>query len=191
MISSQDAAVGRCLDALKSSGQFDNTIIIYTGDHGLSIGSHGLFGKQNVYEEAVGVPLIITGPGIPVGESHALCYGADLFPTLCQLLDRPAPKSIDGESLAGIISGKKSQVRDSAFNAYWKKTDTQESIRDERWKLIRYDIDDQPITQLYDLQNDPYEINNLASDPAAQKQIPRLDNLMAHWHHEAGRPIPT
>ncbi|HEY1685089.1 MAG TPA: sulfatase-like hydrolase/transferase [Tepidisphaeraceae bacterium] len=187
MISSQDHAVGRAIANLKSSGQFENTLIVYTGDHGLCIGSHGLFGKQNVYEEAVGVPCIVSGPGIPHGESRALSYGADLFPTLCNLLQIPIPKSVDGQSLAPIIAGKKENVRDSAYNAFFHKSQTQESVREARWKLMRCHIHDQQITQLFDLQNDPDEIHDLSNNPAAQKQIPRLEAMLQKWQHTAGR----
>jgi arylsulfatase A-like enzyme len=188
MISSQDAAVGRCLDALKSSGQYDNTLIVYTGDHGLCIGSHGYFGKQNVYEDSLKVPFIIAGPGIPKGQSDAFCYGADIFPTLCEILDLQAPKSIDGKSLAPVIANKTSHIRDSVFNAFWHKSNTQESVRDERWKMIRYNIEGKETIQLFDLQTDPHEITDLSSDTTAKKEIPRLNELMARWQADAGRP---
>jgi arylsulfatase A-like enzyme len=187
MISSQDHAVGRAIANLKSSGQFENTIIVYTGDHGLCIGSHGYFGKQNVYEEAVGVPCILSGPGISHGQSRALSYGADLFPTLCNLLQIPIPKSVDGQSLAPIIAGKKENVRDSAYNAFFHKSQTQESVRDARWKLMRCSINDQQITQLFDLQNDPDEIHDLSNDSAAKKRIPELEEMLTKWQHTAGR----
>lgn len=188
MISSQDHAVGRCLAALKSSGQFENTIIVYTGDHGLCIGSHGYFGKQNAYDDSVKVPLIISGPGVARGRASAFAYGTDIFPTLCELLDISAPKSIDGQSLARIIAGKKTKVRDAAYNAFWHKSNTQEAVQDHRWKLIQYKIYDKPITELFDMQNDPHETTNLASDSAAQKQIPQLQALLAHCQKESGRP---
>ena len=66
---------------LDESGQRDNTIIIFTADHGLAIGSHGLFGKQNLYEHSMGVPLVVAGPGVTAGRRNdALCYAFDLFP---------------------------------------------------------------------------------------------------------------
>lgn len=115
MISSQDAQLGRVLSALEESGHADDTVVICTGDHGLSIGSHGLFGKQSVYEEAAQIPLLISGPGIPHGgQSDALVYGLDLFPTLCELLGVPPPQSIEGRSLAGILGGRDQRVRESS-----------------------------------------------------------------------------
>src|SRR5262249_50414221 len=78
-----DAQIGRILATLQSLSSLDNTIVVFTSDHGLAIGSHGLRGKQNMYEHTLRVPLVIRGPGVPAGkESHALCYLRDLFPTL-------------------------------------------------------------------------------------------------------------
>ena len=78
-----DDQIGRILDALKASGQFDNTIIVFSSDNGLAIGSHGLFGKQNLYDHATHEPLIFAGPGIPAGQRRdAFCYLFDIFPTL-------------------------------------------------------------------------------------------------------------
>ncbi|GAF96928.1 unnamed protein product, partial [marine sediment metagenome] len=84
MITHVDAQIGRILDTLKETGNAENTIIIFSGDNGLAVGQHGLLGKQNLYEHSVHVPLIISGPGMPVGEKRdALCYLFDIFPTLC------------------------------------------------------------------------------------------------------------
>ena len=119
MISSQDAQVGRILAALEQSGQAANTLIVYSSDHGLSIGSHGLFGKQSVYEEAQRVPLIFRGPGVPAGgSSPAMVYGFDIFPSLCNLLDLSIPGDIQGKSLKGIIDGKAKKVRDGVLGVY-------------------------------------------------------------------------
>src|ERR1035438_3291932 len=85
MVSANDFHVGRMLDALERTGQLAETIVVVTGDHGLALGSHGLFGKQNLYEHSVGIPLILSGPGVRVGRSAALVYNLDLFPTLCAL----------------------------------------------------------------------------------------------------------
>jgi arylsulfatase A-like enzyme len=194
MISSQDAEVGRVLAALEQSGHAQNTIVIYTGDHGLAIGSHGLFGKQNVYEPSACIPLLITGPGIPRGgRSEALVYGFDLFPTLCELLNIHPPDTIEGRSLGGILAGRHRHVRDSAFHAYIHhdkggNAKTQHAVNDGRWKYIRYDVDGQKRVQLFDLQNDPNELHDLLSDAAASKELPRLASLLARWQADVGEP---
>jgi len=95
-----DFHVGRIFEELKTSGQWDNTIVVFTGDNGLSLGEHGLFGKQNLYEfGGMHVPLVVAGPGIPKGRSDALVYLMDLFPTFCELAGATPPPGIDGKSL--------------------------------------------------------------------------------------------
>lgn len=186
MISSQDEQVGRVLAALESAGQMSNTLIVYTGDHGLSIGSHGLFGKQSVYEEAQHVPLIFSGLGVPGGKSSAaISYGFDIFPTIFSLIGMTPPKSVEGSSLTRIISGSAQKVRDTFFGAYIHPVRgghpyTQHSACDGQWKLIRYDVKGKTTLQLFDLENDPTESRDLAQDGVAQKQIPRLRELLDH-----------
>ena len=102
-----DAQVGRILDALTASGQAGKTLVVFTSDHGLAIGSHGLFGKQNLYDHSMHSPLIMAGPGIPKGRRiGALCYLLDIFPTLGELAGVPGPEGSEGQSLAPIIAGR-------------------------------------------------------------------------------------
>jgi arylsulfatase A-like enzyme len=191
MVSSQDAQVGRILAALEATGQADNTIIVYTGDHGLAIGSHGLFGKQNVYEHSARIPMILTGPGIPHAErSDALAYGFDIFPTLCQLLQIRPPETIEGKSLGSILSGRESRVRESSFHTYIHRgKGTQHAVNDTRWKHIRYDVKDQTHEQLFDLKNDPQEIHDLSKDPAAAAELPRMQKLLKQWRTDLAEPV--
>src|SRR5205085_2738577 len=103
-ISFLDAQVGRILDALRAAGQYENTLIVFSSDHGLAIGSHGLFGKQNLYDHSMHSPLILCGPGVPRGKrSDALCYLLDIFPTLGGLAGVPAPAGSEGESLVPVL----------------------------------------------------------------------------------------
>ena len=97
--------IGRILQALKDQGVYDDTIIVFSSDHGLAMGSHGLFGKQNIYEDGMKVPLIFTGPGIPPGRSGAYAYLFDIFPTLADLAALTAPTGLDARSLAPAIRG--------------------------------------------------------------------------------------
>jgi arylsulfatase A-like enzyme len=156
VITHLDEQIGRILRALNESGQGANTIVIFSSDHGLAIGSHGLMGKQNIYEDGMKVPLIIAGPGIRTGTSAAFVYLYDLFPTICDLIAIRRPSSIDGKSFAPVIDGKSETARETIFLAFM---DSQRSIRQADWKLIRYPQVN--ITQLFDLRNDPNEIHNL------------------------------
>src|SRR6185295_3074656 len=105
-ISDLDDQVGRVLAALKERGWSDNTIVIYSSDHGLAVGGrHGLMGKQNLYEH-VKPPLIFSGPGIRAGQSDALAYLYDLFPTICDFAGVKTPEVVEGRSLAPVIQRK-------------------------------------------------------------------------------------
>ena len=165
-----DHHLGRIFEQLKKSGQWESTIIIFTGDNGLSLGEHGLFGKQNLYEfGGMHVPCIIAGPGIRHGTSDALVYLMDLFPTFAAFGGATLPENIDGRSLVPIINGTQSKVRDLLYTGY---KDCQRSIRDERWKLIRYPLVNQ--TQLFDLQADPHELTNLADKPEHAAKVAEM-----------------
>lgn len=183
IITHMDAQIGRVLSALKKTGQARNTIIVFAGDNGLAVGRHGLMGKQNLYEHSVHVPLIMSGPSIPKGQRRdAFCYLLDVFPTLCDLVGMPIPGSVEGRNLAGIISRKR-KIRDTLFFAY---KDIQRSVRDERYKLIEYKVKDKRTTQLFDLQADPWEINNLADNPEYAAQLKRLRKELLRWKNKLG-----
>ena len=185
-ISYWDAQCGRVIAELKKAGQFDNTIFVVAGDNGLSLGEHGLLGKQNVYQfGGMHMPLIFAGPGIPKGESQAFAYLYDVYPTMCDLAGIPVPEGLDAMSLKPVITGQQAKVRDYLFTAYKK---CQRSLRDDRWKLIRYPEVD--VTQLFDLQNDPHEMNNLATNPAYAGKVKDMMALLARTESQYGDDCP-
>jgi arylsulfatase A-like enzyme len=169
VITHLDMQVGRILQVLKDQGIDDETIIVFSSDHGLALGSHGLFGKQNIYEDGMKVPFLFAGPGIPHGQSEAFAYLFDIFPTLLDLAGLPAPAGPDARSLAPVIRGEVQGIRDAVFLAY---RDFQRSIRVGSWKLIRYPEINR--SQLFDLAADPAEINDLAADPASESKLRAL-----------------
>lgn len=185
VISGLDRQIGRLLQSLKDSGQYQNTLIIFSSDHGLAIGSHGLMGKQNLYEGGMKAPLIFAGPGIPKGRSNALAYLFDIFPTVCEFIGAPVPAGLDGLSLKAVIEGKKRKVRDTLFLSY---RDMQRAIRDDRWKLIRYPRVNE--TQIFDLKNDPDELRNLADELAQTKRIKRMLGWLREWQKKLGDTAP-
>jgi arylsulfatase A-like enzyme len=177
-----DSQVGRILDALKASGQYDDTLVVFSSDHGLAIGSHGLFGKQNLYDCSMHAPLILAGPGVPKGKQFdALCYLLDVFATLGELAGVPAPEGSEGKSLAPILAGKQARVRDSLFTAY---RDVQRAVRDERWKLLVYPQINK--TQLFDLEKDPDETHDLAAEKGMEDEVRRLTALLKDWQERMG-----
>jgi arylsulfatase A-like enzyme len=188
MITHVDAQMGRVLKALEQTGRVDNTIIVFSGDNGLAVGRHGLMGKQNLYEHSVHVPLVIGGPGIPKGQRRdAFCYLLDIFPTLCDLVGLPIPDSVDGRSLAPIIRGRKGSARKTLFFAY---KDIQRAIRDERFKLIEYFVDGRRTTQLFDLDNDGWELDNLVNSRDHRRHLGRLRRQLLSWRQRLDDESP-
>ena len=177
-----DGQIGRILEALKRTGRADNTIIVYAADQGLALGSHGLLGKQSVYEHSMRCPLIFTGPGIPQGKStQAFSYLLDVFPTLCDVIGIQRPSDLEGESLRPLWEGTRGRVRDSVFLPF---INIQRAVRDQRWKLICYPKISH--IQLFDLQTDPDEKTNLIDRAEYKDQIQRLQKLMGQWQAKVG-----
>lgn len=175
MISHIDEQVGRLLEALESTGQLENTIIVYTGDNGLAVGCHGLMGKQNLYEHSIRVPLILRGPDIESGAKRsAYVYLMDIYPTLCELCGLSVPDSVEGKSFKGILEDAALITRPHLYLAY---THLIRAIKDERFKLIRYKQQPEE-TQLFDLQEDPEETVNLYHDPSYQATAAALEALL-------------
>jgi arylsulfatase A-like enzyme len=182
MITHVDAQMGRVLATLRQTGQADNTIIIFAADNGLAVGRHGLMGKQNLYEHSVHVPLIMSGPGIPEGQKRgAFCYLLDIFPTICRLVGDPVPDSVEGQSLVPIIRGRRQKIRDTLFFAY---KDVQRGVRDERYKLIEYFVNGKRTSQLFDLESDLWEINNLKDKPEHGADVQRLRKELLKWREK-------
>lgn len=185
MITHLDSRVGDIIGLLKDNGLYENTIIVYAADNGLAIGSHGLMGKQNLYEHSTNVPFIIRGPGIPQGEeSNAFIYLFDVFPTLASLCNLPAPQGLDGEDFTPVLTHS-SEGRESMFTAF---RNTSRAVRTREWKLIRYQELD--YSQLFNLKEDPLELKNLAEDESFQPKVKELTELMIEWQHKVDDKAP-
>ena len=186
MITNLDWELGRILKVLKETGHENDTIVVFSSDNGLAIGEHGLMGKQSLYDYALRTPLIFAGPGISHGASDALVYLLDVFPTLCDLTRVPIPEGVEGKSLTPVLDGRKGEVRDYLFAAY---RNCQRMMRDSRWKLIKYHVSGAKTVQLFDLRNDPWELNNLADDPALAGERQRLEVKLAETRKQLGDPV--
>ncbi len=178
MISHMDMQIGRILATLDAQGLRENTIVIYTSDHGLGVGQHGLMGKQNLYEHSMRIPLLLRGPGIEAGwRSDAFVYLLDLFPTLLEWAGVPVPANQAGHSLTALLNGLTNKHRREVFSAYQgvfgppAGQPYQRSIKNERYKLIQTVVAEQVTWQLFDLLADPWETVNLAVDAAYARQL--------------------
>ena len=174
-ISYLDLLIGRVLDTLDASPAAKNTIVVFAADSGVARGSHGLIGKQNLYEHSMRVPLIIAGPGIPANQrTDAMCYLFDVIPTLGALSGVAGPQTSEGRDLSATLRNPTTPARTSLMFAYQK---VQRSLRDERYKLIRYPQVDR--TQLFDLVADPDERTDLSARPEHAARINAMTAALA------------
>lgn len=181
-ITYMDAQIARILETLNQSGQASNTYAIFTSDHGLAVGEHGLLGKQNLYDHSVRMPYIITGPGIPRGKRiDALVYQHSTFATTCELAGIPIPKSVEFPSLLSLIKGESSTQNDAVFCWYRK---FQRSVRTQEYKLIVYP--EVRMTQLFNLTADPWETVNLAAKPEFSATKTHLLDRLRRFQHDLG-----
>ncbi len=187
IISHLDAQIGRILECLQRVGQAENTLIIFTCDNGLALGQHGLMGKQSVYEHSVHVPLVLKGPGIPLGEQRDdLCYLSDIFHTTCDLTGIQKPDSVEGKSLVPAIRNRERNGRDALYFSY---RHFQRALRLRHWKLILYNVSGAKHTQLFDLGVDPWEMNNMAEDPSQARRIGEMTELLKSMMKKADDPV--
>jgi arylsulfatase A-like enzyme len=187
IISHLDSQIGRILEILAQTGKADNTLIVFTGDNGLALGQHGLLGKQSVYEHSVHVPLVFKGPGIPEGEKrNDLCYLVDIFSTVCEWAGVQKPGSAEGKSLIPAIKDRARNGREALYFSY---RHFQRGLRLRDWKLILYNVRGTKHTQLFHLQKDPWEMENLADDPGQARRIREMTDLLKKMMAEADDPV--
>ena len=185
VISDLDEQVGRLLQTLQETGLCDSTIVIYTSDHGLAVGSHGLRGKQNMYEHTVGVPLLIAGPGIPAGRRlEPSVYLRDLYPTICQWCDVPCPDDLDGKSFASLLHGETKPIHPFIVG-YFRHV--QRMIRTDDWKLIVYP--EAGRHQLFDMRHDRNECHDRAMEASMQPHVRRLAAMLRTWQRKHHDPL--
>ena len=191
MITHLDFEIGRLLDALKESGEEDNTIIVFTGDNGLAVGQHGWLGKEDIYEHGVRIPLIMAGPGIAKNERNdAYVYLYDIFPTLCDKVGIDVPSSVDGKSFAKLLDGEHgNRFRDELYLIF---DEFVRGVKDESYKLIEYrngDKDEDKWTFLYNIKNDPWETKNLANDEGYKDKVSEMrEKILKHrdeWEEQS------
>jgi choline-sulfatase len=171
LITHMDAQIGKILEGLEASGRLENTTIFFTADHGLAVGHHGLFGKQNMYEHSMRPPLILAGPNIPKGRRiETPVYLQDIMPTSLELAGATIPDFVEFKSLLPLIRGDREQQYDAIYGAYREKL--QRMIIKGDFKLIHYPAINR--YRLYNLKTDPLEMADLAGEAEYQGTVDAL-----------------
>ncbi|MGD8238228.1 MAG: sulfatase-like hydrolase/transferase [Armatimonadota bacterium] len=190
LIEMVDGHLGAILDALEQTKQMENTIIVYSSDHGDMGGAHGLpFKGPFMYEELIHVPLTVAWPGtLPEGRgTDALVSHMDLIPTLCGLSGVEWPEELRGADLTALLRGRRTKVHEQVFVEYHSKqqwANPIRTVRRRRWKLNQY-VDG--YRELYDLRNDPGEVRDLAGTGHGMEE--ELGAALTAWRRETGDPL--
>lgn len=204
-----DTHIGRIIDFLKDSDQYDDTVIVLFADHGEALGDHHLWGKQNPYEGAYHIPLIIRDPQHPAQHGttvEAFTESVDITPTVLDLVGQRAPTGMDGISLKPLLEGKppenwpdavhlELEFSEPHFTTEWQKATgvpmheaNLAILREARFKLVHFNGDLPPL--LFDLEADPNELNNLGADPAHAATLLRLiRKLLNHRMRHSDRTL--
>lgn len=158
-----DAQVGKVLQTLKEEGLAENTIVIFTSDHGFHLGEHSFWMKVSVHEESAQVPLIIKVPGKKPAVCHSFAELLDLYPTISELAGLPYSKHIQGKSLVKTLDNPETKLRDMAFSV--SQGGKTFMLRTGKWAFIQYDEDAASGMELFDMEKDPKQYTNLAANP--------------------------
>ena len=188
-VSFLDAQIGLILDELEKLALMDDTIIVFTSDHGFHLGEHGIWDKRSLYEESVRVPLIVFAPGKQNGASSSrLVELVDLYPTLTELCGLPTPEGMEGTSFVPLLSDPARAWKKAAFTLTIKskKSPLFRSVRTERYAYIEGAGSDP--AEFYDHQTDPEELKNLAADPAYRKTVAELKQMLEEGWRKAVPP---
>lgn len=186
LITHMDDQIGRILDALEATGQADNTYIVFTADHGLAVGHHGLVGKQNMYDHSVRVPFMVVGPDLKAGmKLDTPIYLQDVMPTSLELAGASVSDA-DFKSLLPLLHNKTDQHYDVISCAY---IGTQRMVMQDEWKLIAYPLI--KTFKLFNLKKDPFEKTDLGSNPEYQAVKENMLKLLEAEMDALGDPMSS
>ncbi|MDP0490895.1 MAG: sulfatase-like hydrolase/transferase [Verrucomicrobiota bacterium JB023] len=185
LVTHLDEQIGRILDSLQASGKAKETWIIFTSDHGLAVGNHGLLGKQNMYEHSLRVPFIISGPGLAKGRViDAPIYLQDAMPTALEIAGLEVPAETDYRSLLPLLKGEREENYQTIYGAYLK---TQRALVKDHWKLISYPRLGK--FKLFNLRDDPHEMDDLASAAEHSERLDELTHLLNEEMDQQSDPL--
>lgn len=181
LIEHLDAQIARIMEALEASGQVDNTLIVFTADHGLACGHHGLMGKQNQYDPSVRVPFVIAGPGVESGRRLPTpIYLQDVMPTTLELAGQ-STDDVDFRSLWPVLTGAHTEHYQAIYGSY---LEAQRMVTDGRYKLIAYPKINR--LQFFDLANDPWEQHDLIDSVDARDRVAAMQRELIRLQGEIG-----
>lgn len=173
-----DRQVGKVLQTLKEEGLEDNTIVIFTSDHGFHLGEHRFWMKVSLHEESVRVPLIIKVPGKEPSVCHSFTELIDLYPTVAELAGLEYSPHLQGKSLVATLDDPTAKVRDFAFSISRHKGELMYLIRNEKWAFISYKEDGSKGLELFDMEYDEKQYNNLAYNPKYQGVVNEMKAML-------------
>ncbi|TWU26715.1 Arylsulfatase [Novipirellula galeiformis] len=159
-----DAQVGKVIAALDAAGLRDNTIVIFTSDHGYHLGEHDFWAKVSLRDESASVPLIISVPGKQPAVCHSLVELIDLYPTTAALCGMPIPERLQGQDISAMLDDPSVTVREAAFSVAPSRKGF--LLREQDWAYLQYNEDASGGIELFDVRRDPKQYNNLAADEA-------------------------
>ena len=193
---SLDDSVARLVGYLKSSGQFENTIIVFMGDNGLLEGEHGMVDKRTMHEPSIRIPLIVRGPGLPAGRTvEGQVLAMDLAPSLLDLCGAPPLAGIQGRSWRALANGRDPAWRTAWFYEYnyekqFPYTPNIRGVRTDEWAYMRYPhgdgSPDKHLAELYNVKSDPEERRNLIKDPALAGKLAEMQTELSRVMTESG-----
>ena len=176
VVSEENRVKDEIIAALKEEGLENNTIVVFTSDHGFHLGEHKFWMKVSLHEESVRIPLVIKVPGRKPGTCSSFTEMLDLYPTLAELAGLEYPEHVQGKSLVPLLKDRDLSVRDMAFSV------TQGGrtflVRTDQYAYIQYDEDAGSGMELFDMHKDPQQFYNLALDPDYQEVVEEYQNKL-------------
>jgi iduronate 2-sulfatase len=180
-VSYMDAQVGKVLSALEKSGQRDNTIVIFTSDHGYHLGEHDFWAKVSLRDESAKVPLIICVPGKHPAVCDSLTELIDLFPTVASLCGLAVPARLQGQDISPMLDSPTHAVRQAAFSVAPSRKGF--LLREDKWAYIQYAEDASDGIELFDMAADPQQYTNLAARPEFENVVQEFKTKLAAKLH--------
>lgn len=186
-----DDAVGALMDTLRANGELGRTVVIFASDNGFMWGEHRYAFKGNAYEESIRVPLVIRDGRNPVARTtDEFALNIDIAPTIAAMAGIAIPGSVDGRSLAPLVRGQAVDWRTDFLVEHWsgEKPGEHAAVRNQRYTYVEYKTGER---ELYDLANDPFQLRNIASNPANAGLVSQLSARLAQLKGSSGTPSQT